>query len=66
MYQNKNDSVVVKTSYVTSLVFVAGYFLKENGYEIPSPVIEAVVFLVLSAILPIFYALNNPEREDRL
>ena len=66
MYQNKNDSVVVKTSYVTSLVFVIGYFLKENGYEIPNPVIEAVVFLILSAILPIFYALNNPERKDRL
>jgi hypothetical protein len=66
MYQNKKESVVVKTSYVTSIVFVVGYFLKENGYEIPNPILEAIVFLVLSAVLPVFYAWNNPERNDRV
>jgi hypothetical protein len=66
MYQNKKESIVVKTSYVTSIVFVVGYFLKENGYEIPNPILEAIVFLVLSAVLPVFYAWNNPERNDRV
>jgi hypothetical protein len=66
MYQNKKESIVVKTSYVTSIVFVVGYFLKENGYEIPNPILEAIVFLVLSAVLPVFYAWNNPERNYRV
>lgn len=64
--QKKSESVVVKSSYGTSLLLVLGYILKENGIEIESNILEAIIFLVLSAILPIFYALNNPERKDRM
>lgn len=64
--QKKSESVVVKSSYSTSLILVLGYILKENGIEIENTILEAIVFLILSAILPIFYALNNPERSDRM
>ena len=64
--QKKSESVVVKSSYGTSLILVIGYVLKENGIEIEDSILEAIVFLILSAVLPIFYALNNPERSDRM